>query len=131
VLAVVALVPACGSGGIDADLRIVVPDNNVREEGVECSGARPFRSIHRGTAYSIEDGAGDVVADGELPAGQAVNADPSVDWGVERIPTVCVFDVEVELPERTRYRLVLPDALPVEFERGLLGDEPLRLVLSG
>jgi hypothetical protein len=44
---------------------------------------------------------------------------------------VCVFDVEVDLPERARYRLVLPDTRPVEFERRLLGDEPLRLVLSG
>jgi hypothetical protein len=130
-LAVLSFVAACGASGIDAELRIVVPDNNIREEGVECAGARPFRAIHRGTAYSIEDGAGDVIADGELPTGRAENADPSVDWGVERIPTVCVFDVEVDLPERARYRLVLPDTRPVEFERRLLGDEPLRLVLSG
>jgi hypothetical protein len=131
VLAVLSLVAACGGSGVDAELRIVVPDKNIREEGVECSGARPFRAIHRGTAYSIEDGAGEIVADGELPTGRAENADPSVDWGVERIPTLCVFDVEVDLPERARYRLVLPDTLPVEFERRLLGDEPLRLVLSG
>jgi hypothetical protein len=132
VLTVVALVPACGGSGIDADLRIVVPDNNVREEGVECSGARPFRSIHRGTAYSIEDGAGDVVADGELPAGQAVNADPSVDWGVERIPTVCVMEVEVDLPERPHYRFLLPDTVPLDFDAALLArDEPVELVLSG
>lgn len=132
VVAAVALVAACGGdGGIDAELRVVVPDNNIREEGVECAGARPFRAIHRGTAYSIEDPAGEVVADGELPSGRAENADPSVDWGVERIPTVCVFDVEADLPERARYRLVLPETLPVEFERRLLGDEPLRLVLSG
>jgi hypothetical protein len=132
VAAAVALVAACGGdGGVDAELRVVVPDNNIREEGVECAGARPFRAIHRGTAYSIEDPAGEVVADGELPSGRAENADPSVDWGVERIPTVCVFELEVDLPERARYRLVLPDTLPVEFERRLLGDEPLPLVLSG
>ena len=132
VLAAVVLAAACGGqSGIDAELRIVVPDNNIREEGVECAGARPFRAIHRGTAYSIEDGAGEVVADGELPAGTAENADPSVDWGVERIPTVCVFDLDVDLPERARYRLVLPDTLPLEFERRLLGEEALRLVLSG
>jgi hypothetical protein len=131
-LAVLCLVGACGGSGIDAELRIVVPDNNIREEGVECAGARPFRAVHRGAAYSIEDGAGEIVADGELPTGRAENADPSVDWGVERIPTVCVFDVEVDLPERARYRLVLPDTLPVEFERRLLEQEqPLRLVLSG
>ena len=132
VLAAVVLVAACGGdSGIDAELRIVVPDNNIREEGVECAGARPFRAIHRGTDYSIEDPAGEVVADGELPPGRAENADPSVDWGVERIPTVCVFDVDVDLPERARYRLVLPETLPLEFERRLLGEEPLRLVLAG
>lgn len=133
VLTAVALVAACGGGdGIDAELQIVVPDNNIREEGVECAGARPFRAIHRGTAYSIEDLAGEVLADGELPSGRAENADPSVDWGVERIPTVCVFDVEVDLPERARYQLVLTDTLPVEFAGSLLeSGEPIRLVLSG
>lgn len=130
-LAVAFLVAACGGGGTGAELRIVVPDNNIREEGVECSGARPFRAIHRGTGFAIEDPGGEVVADGELPAGTAVNAEPEVDWEVDRIPTHCVFDVEVELPERERYVLVLPDTLPVEFERRLLGGAPLRLVLSG
>ena len=133
VLTAVALVAACGGGdGIDAELQIVVPDNNIREEGVECAGARPFRAIHRGTAYSIEDLAGEVLADGELPSGRAENADPSVDWGAERIPTVCVFDVAVDLPERARYQLVLTDTLPVEFAGSLLeSGEPIRLVLSG
>ncbi|MGH3485328.1 MAG: hypothetical protein ACRDPQ_19070 [Nocardioidaceae bacterium] len=127
--AVLAL-PACGGGGIDAKLRVVVPDNNIREEGIECSGARPFRAVHRGTDFQIRAG-GEVVADGELPEGHAVNAEPEVEWGVPRIPTHCVFDLEVELPERQTYELVLPGVLPVEFERRLLGDEPLRLVLSG
>jgi hypothetical protein len=108
-----------------------VPDNNVREEGIECSGARPFRAIHRGTHFEIRAG-GEVVADGELPQGRSVNAEPGVDWGVPRIPTHCVFDLDVELPEREAYELVLPEVLPVAFERALLdGEEPLRLVLSG
>jgi hypothetical protein len=130
VLLAAVVAAGCGGGG-DAKLRIVVPDNNIREEGTECSGARPFRAIHRGTSFSVEAG-GSVVAEGELPAGRAENADPSVDWGVERIPTHCVFDVEVDLPERARYRLLLPEAVPLEFDGSLLGgDEPLRLVLSG
>jgi hypothetical protein len=66
-----------------------------------------------------------------LPIGRSENADPSVEWGVERIPTHCVFDLEVDLPERARYRLLLPEAVPLEFERRHLGEEPLRLVLSG
>jgi hypothetical protein len=127
------LVAGCGGGGgdVDAQLEIVVPDNNIRAEGQECTGATPFRAIHRGTAFTIEDGSGTRVGDGELPSGRATNADPGIDWESERFPTVCVFDVELDLPERARYRLVLPDTLPVEFERRLLGDEPLRLVLSG
>jgi hypothetical protein len=129
----VALVAGCGGGGadVDAQLEIVVPDNNIRAEGDECAGARPFRAIHRGTAFTIEDGAGAVVAEAELPTGRATNADPKIDWESDRFPTVCVFEVEVGLPERADYRLVLPDTLPLEFERRFLGDEPLRLVLSG
>jgi hypothetical protein len=133
-LALLAALAAAGCGGgngVDAKLRIVVPDNNIREEGMECSGARPFRAIHRGTSFSVEAVGGGVVAEGELPAGRAENADPSVDWGVKQIPTHCVFDVEVDLPEQARYRLLLPQAVPLEFERRHLGDEPLRLVLSG
>ena len=129
-LAVLALAACGGSGGIDATLRVVVPDKNIRVEGIECSGARPFRAIHRGTDFEIRAG-GEVVADGELPQGRAVNAEPGVEWGVPRIPTYCVFDLEVELPEREAYELVLPDVLPVAFERRQLGGEPLRLVLSG
>lgn len=131
-LLLAALATACGGGGetVEARLRIVVPDNNIREEGVECAGARPFRAIHRGTEFEIRAG-GETVADGELPTGRSVNAEPAIDWGVDRIPTHCVFDVEVDVPERPRYRLVLPDTLPVDFERRLLGGEPLRLVLPG
>jgi hypothetical protein len=132
-LAVVALLAGCGGGDdVEARLTVVVPDNNIREEGSECSGARPFRAVHRGTAFTIEDGDGALVAEGELPAGVAMNADPAIDWEADLIPTVCTFEVDVGLPDRPRYRLVLPDTLPVEFERRLLdADERLPLVLSG
>ena len=128
------LAAGCG-GGDDADvearLRIVVPDNNIRAEGSECAGARPFRAIHRGTVFTVEDEAGEVVAEGELPAGAATNADPSIDWEDDLIPTVCTFEVEVGLPERERYTVVLPETLPLTVERSVLGDEPVQLVLSG
>jgi hypothetical protein len=130
-LLVVLALAACGGGaGIDAKLRVVVPDENIREEGIECSGARPFRAVHRGAEFEIRAG-GEVVADGELPEGLAVNARPEVEWGVPRIPTYCVFDFEVELPERDAYELVLPEMVPVAFERRALGADPLPLVLSG
>ena len=121
-----------GTDATEARIRLVIPDNNIREEGVECAGARPFRQVRRGTAFTVEDEDGEVVADGELPAGRAENADPNVDWGVERIPTVCVMELELDLPERPRYRFVLPDTVPLEFDASLLEqDEPLQLVLSG
>ncbi len=132
---VLALVlSGCSPGGDEsaARLRVVIPDNNIREEGVECSGARPFRQIRRGTAFTVEDAAGEVVAEGELPAGRAENADPSVEWGVDRIPTVCVMELELDLPPRPSYRFLLPDAVPLEFDAALLErDEPVELVLSG
>ena len=132
-LAPLALAAGCGGGGdVEARLTVVVPDNNIREEGSECAGARPFRAVHRGTAFTVEDGGGEVVAEGELPAGIARNADPAIDWEDDLIPTVCTFEVDVGLPDRERYVLLLPEAVPLEFERRLLdGDERLRLVLSG
>jgi hypothetical protein len=92
----VALLAGCGGdGGGGERIRLVIPDNNIRTEGVECSGARPFRHLHRGTPFTIEDSEGRVVADGELPAGRAENADPSVDWESDRMPTVCVMELDV------------------------------------
>jgi hypothetical protein len=132
-LVLLALLAGCGGGGddVEAQLLVVVPDNNIREEGSECSGARPFRAIHRGTEFTIEDGTGEQVAEGELPSGVARNADPGVDWEDDLIPTVCTFELEVGLPESGRYEIVLPETLPLEFERSELGDEPLRLILAG
>jgi hypothetical protein len=124
---------ACGGGegGADVRLRVVAPDNNIRVEGVECAGARPFEDVHAGTVFALEDDAGEVLAEGELPAGHAVNADPSIDWGVERIPTVCAFEVELKgVPEREAYVLRLADGPPLEFDAALLAPaEPLELVV--
>ena len=89
-LAAVAALAGCGGSGgdgLDVGLRLVAPDNNIRLEGAECAGARPYQHVHAGTAYALEDVDGEVLADGELPAGVAENADPTIDWGVERIPT--------------------------------------------
>ena len=125
----------CGGGGedtVEARLRLVVPDNNIRVEGVECAGARPFDYVRPGARYTLEARDGSVLADGELPPGRAENADPSIDWGVERIPTVCVMELDVEgLPERPVYRLRLPEGRPLEFDREHLSpDEPLQLLVQ-
>ena len=131
-LALVACVAGCGGGEDGERIRLVVPDNNIRTEGVECSGARPFQQLHRGTPFRIEDGESEVVADGELPSGHAENADPRIDWESDRMPTVCVMELEVDLPERPSYRLVLPETAPLEFERERLDrDEPVQLVVRG
>ncbi|HXV35217.1 MAG TPA: hypothetical protein VD769_14515 [Gaiellaceae bacterium] len=120
-----------GEGGTDVRLRVVAPDNNIRVEGVECAGARPFEDVHAGTPFALEDGAGEVLAEGELPPGHAVNADPSIDWGVERIPTVCVFELQLEgVRERDGYALRLAGGPPLEFDAALLSPaEPLELVV--
>jgi hypothetical protein len=126
-LLAVVLLAGCGGSGDETRIRLVVPDENVREEGIECAGARPYQHVHRGAAYTIEAEDGDIVAEGELPAGRAENARPGVDWGVERIPTFCVLELEVELPARPRYRFRLDGGRPLEFEPG---DEPITLIVS-
>ena len=130
--AALAALAACGGDdGLDARLRLVVPDNNIREEGVECAGARPFGYVRAGAPFTVEAPDGTVLSEGQLPAGRAENADPSIDWGTERIPTVCVLELDLDLPERQRYLLRLPEGRPLEFERShLAGDEPLQLLVQ-
>lgn len=123
----------CGGGEdtIEAHLRLVVPDNNIRVEGIECAGARPFEHVRPGASFTVEAGDGSVLVDGELPAGHAENADPNIDWGVERIPTVCVMELDLDVPERRNYRLRLPQGRPLEFDRThLSADEPLQLIVQ-
>lgn len=113
-----ALVVAAGCSGSDdgTSIRLVVPDKNIREEGVDCAGARPFEHVHAGASYAVEDADGTVVADGELPAGRAENAEPEIDWEVERIPTFCVLEFDVDVPEGERYRLRVDGVRPLDFE---------------
>src|ERR687891_306535 len=93
-----------------------------------CSSRPRGRCSAAGPAAS----SGRFLADGELPAGRAENADPDVDLGVERIPTVCVMELDLEdVPERPRYLLRLPEGRPLEFERAHLSmDEPLQLIVQ-
>jgi hypothetical protein len=42
------------------------------------------------------------------------------------------MELDVDLPQRPRYRFVLDGSLPIEFEGALLDrDEPVLLVLTG
>lgn len=132
-LALGAFVGCAGSDdSVDVHLRVVVADNYIRAEGVECAGARPFEYVHAGAPFTLEAGDGTDLVEGQLPAGRAENADPSIDWGVERIPTVCVMDVELpDLPEHPNYRLRLEEGRPLSFaESRISGDEPIRLIVQ-
>ena len=134
VLALAVLVlGACGGSddGLDMRITLVVEDKNIRIEDSECAGARPFQYVHAQAGFALDDGAGEQVADGELPAGRAVNADPTIDWGVERIPTFCVFDLELDdVPRRDRYELRLSEGSPLPFDASFVeGSEPVTLTL--
>jgi hypothetical protein len=110
----------------------VIPDNNIRVEGAECAGARPFEDLHASAPYTLESADGAVLVEGELPAGHAENAEPGTDWGVEEIPTVCVMRLAFEdVPESETYVLRLPERDPLEFEsRFLTTGEPLQLIVE-
>ena len=107
----------CGGGGdtTEAHIRLVVADKNIRPEGVECAGALPFQYVHAQAPFRVEAGDGTVVSEGKLPAGRARNAEPEIEWKVERIPTFCVLDFEVDVPEPARYRLRLSRGRPLDF----------------
>ena len=133
VIAALLVAGGCAGGGGDTretHIRLVVADKNIRGEGVECAGARPFQHIHADAGYRIVGGDGAIVAEGTLPAGHAVNAEPEIEWEVERIPTFCVVDFEVELPPLSRYRLRLDRGRPVEFAAPRASDEPIVLVVG-
>jgi hypothetical protein len=140
--AIVLAAPACAGGddengggeggGDERVIRLVIPDNNIRVEGAECAGARPFEYLHAKTPYTLESADGEVLVEGELPPGRAENAEPGTDWGVEEIPTVCVMRLELDdVPEAEAYLLRLPEGEPLEFEsRYLTAGEPLQLLVE-
>ena len=131
-LAILALAGCGGSGGPDMRITLVVEDENIRVEGSECSGARPFQYVHAQARYSLTDGDGNVLAEDELPAGHAVDSDPSIDWGVERIPTFCVFDLELDdVPQHAAYALKLAEGSPLPFDAKFVeGGKPVELTLG-
>lgn len=95
-----AALPGCAgeqssaaAGGLG--LRVVLPDTNIREPDVPCSGARAFRFAHPGAAFRIQDADGHDVATGELPEGVAEPAF-TFDMGDARQPTVCVMTLTID-----------------------------------
>jgi hypothetical protein len=139
--AILLAAPACAgddgdgageAGGDEPVIRLVIPDNNIRVEGAECAGARPFEYLHASAPYTLESADGEVLVEGELPAGHAENAEPGTDWGVEEIPTVCVMRLALgDVAEAETYVLRLPEGEPLEFEgRYLSAGEPLQLLVE-
>jgi hypothetical protein len=133
----VAFIALSGCSGsedtVDVHLSVVVADNHIRAEGAECSGVRPYEYVHAGAQFTLEAEDGTELTTGELPAGNAENADPTIDWGdLERIPTVCVVDVDLpDVPEHPGYRLLLEEGSPLHFAASRIsGDEPIRLTVQ-
>lgn len=128
-LALLLVVTAACSGGGDGDgdgsaedghevaLRVVIPDGNIRPEGADCAGARPYRHVRPGVAYTLQSGDGDELAEGVLPAGTAENADPSIDWeDLARIPTVCIMELSFTgVPDHDEYALHIDGVAPMPF----------------
>jgi hypothetical protein len=93
-------------------LRVLVRDINIREEGVDCAGTGPYTFVHNRASFRVVDGDGETLTDGRLPPGRSVRAFEE-DLEVERIPTYCEFAVQVSLPDRDGYRLVVDDRPPI------------------
>jgi hypothetical protein len=130
-MATIGCLAGCSGDGNDLHLLVVVPDNEIRAEGVECAGARPYQYVHAGARFTLEAEDGTELAEGELPSGRAENADPSIDWGVERIPTVCAMEVDIEgVAEHAGYRLQLEDGPPLAFEARDVEDERITLIVQ-
>lgn len=115
-------------------LRVVVPDGIIRPEGAECSGGRPYRHVREGAPFTVETGDGTVLAGGDLPVGEAVNADPSIDWeDLERIPTVCIMELAVgDLGDHPEYGLRIADDDPLLFSAAdVAAGTPIVLIVGG
>lgn len=121
-VAAAALLGGCGGSADDAaagpaggalEVRLVIPDVNIRQPDVPCSGARAFRFAHPGASFTVEDPGGHEVATGELPEGRSVQAF-TFDMGDARQPTVCVMMLEVHgVDGLDGHALVIGDRRPV------------------
>jgi hypothetical protein len=109
------------------ELNLVVLNLNIRAVGDTCGGTGPFTYVHAKSPYRIEDSQGETVSEGTLPPGIAIKAS-DLDWGVERIPTLCEFTFNAKVPsDRNSYRLVLEKGKPIEFTKDGSGKAKLEL----
>ena len=116
---IAALIPLAGcadsseaSDEAGMTVRLVIPDANIREPDVPCSGASGFRYAHPEAPFTIEDADGQEVASGTLPEGTSEKAF-NIDLGEERQPTVCVMMLDVPGVETLDdHFLVIDDGSP-------------------
>ncbi len=129
-LVAVACQPSAGRSG--TEIRLVVTDGHIRAPGDECAGSGPYLYVHAEASYAVEDAGGKVIAGGRLPAGRAIEADPSIGWTVPRVPTFCALEFAVaDLPSGSyRIRLEGGEPLPFELPGDLDEDGALVLVVS-
>jgi hypothetical protein len=135
-VAVAALltVTGCADGSTASDedgllLRLVIPDANIREPDVPCSGASAFRFAHPQAPFTVEDADGQEVASGTLPEGTAEKAF-NVDLGDERQPTVCVMMLDVSGVETLDdHYLVIDDRSPIPIRPNPSLDDMPEVVL--
>ena len=123
---------ACSGGAASTPdtqaVRLVVPDANIREPSVPCSGARAFRYAHPEAAYEVLAD-GDVLAAGSLPEGRAEKAF-SIDLGSDRQPTVCVMSLDVPASvDLSGAELMIGDHGPVPIEPNPAFDDAPEAVL--
>jgi len=137
VLSALALV-ACASGSEDVEpaadpattVRLVIPDANLREPGVSCSGASPFRFAHPEAGFVVTSPSGTTVFTGKLPQGIAEKA-LTIDLGDQRQHTVCVMRLEMPgVDSVDGHSIVIDDRSPVPIVPNPNLDGALEAVLS-
>ncbi len=113
--AAVALLALAGcGGGPRTQLRVIVPDAELRRQGEPCAGAEPFGYVHAAAAYRVLDARGTTVARGKLPEGKAVPAFNGASGRVASAPSFCQMILGLDVGAGG-YRLVLGQGPPLKF----------------
>lgn len=106
------LVGRDGAGG--PDLVLQVRDQNLRVLGAQCAGGSGLMYVHADAEFRITDAAGQVLATGRLPVGEAIAA-TTIDFGqAVRVPSFCQFRLQLSEPlSADPSRLVVEGGAPI------------------
>lgn len=95
--------------GTDLQGTVFVTDASIRAIGDPCSGRRPYLDLRPGAAMAVTDGDGQVLAEGALGEGEALNAHPALDH-LPRTLTHCALRFTIEdVADADRYLLEFGD----------------------